>query len=84
MSFRMQFPSLLEDVVPAIKALLVAVEGVCDNKELHELLLCVLEMGNFINAGSFAGNACGYTVRSSISCGGAGMTHAEFGRSILF
>ena len=65
MQFRNQFPVLLEDVVPPIQALSDAVESVCSNAELHELLLYILEMGNFINAGSFAGNACGFTVHAT-------------------
>ena len=60
--FRIQFPALIEDVAPAIVALLDAIDAVLNNAELRELLLYVLEVGNFINAGSFAGNACGFTV----------------------
>ena len=60
--YRLQFPSLIEDVAPAVVALLDAVDAVLNNAELQELLLCILELGNFINAGSFAGNASGFAV----------------------
>ena len=62
MLFRIQFPTLLADIQPAIGILQESVETICTNAELHELLLYILEIGNFINAGSFAGNACGYSV----------------------
>lgn len=64
MLFRIQFPVLLADIQPAIGMMEEAVDAVCTNVELHELLLYILELGNFINAGSFAGNACGYSIGS--------------------
>jgi hypothetical protein len=59
---KIQFPHLLEDVRPGVLMLTEAVDGVSSNKDLHDMLLYVLEMGNFVNSGSFAGNAAGFSV----------------------
>ena len=62
MLLRLQFNSIILDIKPPVDALTDSVDWILNSSQLREIIRNILEMGNFINHGSFAGNAVGFSV----------------------
>ena len=62
MLLRLQFNSIILDIKPPVDALTDSVDWILKSTQLREIIRNILEMGNFINHGSFAGNAVGFSV----------------------
>ncbi|XP_046988230.1 inverted formin-2-like [Schistocerca americana] len=57
-----EFPSRISELKEQLKAVADACNMLKANKRLKEFLALVLQLGNYINAGSYAGNAAGFTL----------------------
>ncbi|XP_049946378.1 FH2 domain-containing protein 1-like [Schistocerca serialis cubense] len=62
MLLKEEFPSRISELKEQLKAVADACNKLKANKRLKEFLALVLQLGNYINAGSYAGNAAGFTL----------------------
>ncbi|XP_061769337.1 FH2 domain-containing protein 1-like [Nerophis ophidion] len=67
MLLKEEFPSSCEALRADVGALRSATKEVLGCQELHAVLHLVLQAGNILNAGSFAGNAAGFKLSSLLS-----------------
>ncbi|KAF0307284.1 Inverted formin-2 [Amphibalanus amphitrite] len=54
------FKPSMDSLRPQIKALVTSCEQILTSESLKQFLILVLQVGNFLNSGSYAGNAMGF------------------------
>ncbi|KAF2352291.1 Formin FH2 domain [Trinorchestia longiramus] len=59
-----EFESTLDQIDPSINAIIYAGRDLITNTKLHEMLYMVLQAGNFLNNGGYAGDAAGMKLSS--------------------
>ncbi|XP_040568629.1 uncharacterized protein form3 isoform X3 [Lepeophtheirus salmonis] len=64
MLLRAEFEANIAYLEPSIEAMISSCENVTTNQKLQDLLYMVLQAGNFLNSGGYAGNAAGMKLSS--------------------
>ncbi|GLH06322.1 Formin-like protein [Gryllus bimaculatus] len=64
MLLKEELESRLGEVQPQLEAIVKACDDIKTNESLKEFLLLVLQLGNYLNQGSYAGNAVGFKLNA--------------------
>lgn len=60
MILKEEFPERISDITPQLNSILDITKTLVNNSQLIEFLALLLQLGNYLNAGSYAGNAAGF------------------------
>jgi len=60
--FKLKFPTKIDDIKPDIETFKNAVKELKESKKLYRLLSVILQLGNFINGGTFRGDCAGFKI----------------------
>lgn len=60
MILKEEFPERISDITPQLNNILDITKTLVNNSQLIDFLALLLQLGNYLNAGSYAGNAAGF------------------------